>query len=108
MPIDGPVETMDAAVRKLRSCDPTELRRARRHHRRALAALENGSYETLTGDTREQLVRRLRLDLEALERALDERRSDPTDEQAEDRGETSGDGSSGGSGWTQWLSAALW
>lgn len=72
IPIDDSVDSMADAVQQLKTCNPQDLRRARRHHRRALAALEDGSYETLADDTRSQLVTRLRTDLEALDRALNQ------------------------------------
>jgi hypothetical protein len=90
MPIDrdGSVDSLDDAVHALRQCDPAELRRARRHHRRALSALERGSYEALGDDTRAQLVNRLRTDLEALDRALhgDPSRSAPSDDASSQQG----------------------
>ena len=110
MPIDDAVDSMADAVQQLKTRNPQDLRRARRHHRRALAALENGSYETLADDTRSQLVTRLRADLEALDRALN---------QLDGPGASSGPGStSSGSGSAStgegtrsrsdgWLSAAL-
>lgn len=70
MPIDGDVDTVEEAVSELRKCDPSDLRRARRHHRRALKALENGLYGAINEETRNQLVGRLRSDLEALNQAL--------------------------------------
>ena len=122
MPIDGPVDSIDDAVHQLLQCDPSDLRRARRHHRRALSALERGSYETLADDTRTRLVDRLRTDLEALDRALNQidasRASLPDDTAGPLRPGASSDGSgrdaaSGANsdseaGWSTWLSAALW
>lgn len=77
MPIEEPVEDFDAAVDKLRQCASTELRRARKHHRRALEALQNGGYHSLSDATREHLVERLRNNLTALNRALDSSASSP-------------------------------
>jgi hypothetical protein len=54
----------------LRERDPDDLKRARRHHRRALTALKGGCYDALGGKTRTQLIRRLTADLEAINRAL--------------------------------------
>lgn len=83
LPIEGPVSDVDEAVQKLKQCAPSELQRARRHHRRALEALHTGGYKSLTGNTRQQLIRRLQRGLEALNRALDalttDRRSEPQD-----------------------------
>jgi len=70
MPIEGPVEDTEAAVEQLQQCSSTELRRARTHHRRALASLENGGYNNLSDATRERLSDQLRSNLEALNRAL--------------------------------------
>ncbi len=111
MPIDGSADSVDAAVEKLLSCDRQELRRARRHHRRALAALENGSYETLSDSTRTDLIERLRRDLEALDRALHQSQSaarspgrEHRDPECASASESSADESPGGraetgSGW---------
>jgi hypothetical protein len=71
MPIEEPVDDTDEAVAKLRQCDSTELRRARKHHRRALESLRNGGYSCLSDATRTHLAVRLRNNLEALNRALD-------------------------------------
>lgn len=49
---------------------PKDLARARRHHRRALKALEAGGFDALEAGTRQQLIRRLRADLDALDEAL--------------------------------------
>lgn len=71
MPIEEPVENTDEAVAKLRQCDSTELRRARKHHRRALESLQNGGYSCLSDATRTHLAARLRNNLDALNQALD-------------------------------------
>lgn len=77
MPIEEPVEDFDAAVDELRQCSSTELRRARKHHRRALESLQNGGYHSLSDATREHLVERLRNNLAALNQALDSSASSP-------------------------------
>lgn len=110
MPIDGDVDSLEAAVEKLLVCDSNELRRARRHHRRALSALENGSYDTLSAHKRSELVRRLRADLEALDRAIHRAGSASSDDRSDRHStpaagaSTSGSQESGptstGSGWS--------
>lgn len=70
MPIEEPVKNTDEAVAKLRQCDSTELRRARKHHRRALESLQNGGYSCLADATRTHLAARLRNNLDALNQAL--------------------------------------
>jgi hypothetical protein len=76
MPIEEPVDDFEDAVRKLRQCDSTELRRARQHHRRALESLRDGGYSGLSGATRKHLEGRLRTNLKALNHALDTPTSD--------------------------------
>lgn len=71
MPLEEPVENLEEAVRELRECSSTKLRRARQHHERALEALQNGGYNALSDATRSHLVDRLRNNLRALKRALD-------------------------------------
>ncbi len=84
MPIEGPVSDLQEAVQKLKQCPPAELKRARRHHRRALEALHMGGYEALSGDTRQQLTERLQTDLEALNKALNDlEREDGTHRESE-------------------------
>lgn len=111
MPIEGSIDSIEAAVEKLLACDISELRRARRHHRRALSALENGSYDTLSDPKRSELVRRLRSDLEALDRAINRAGSSSapsapgrsTAASSPSTGSASGDGSgreTDGSGWS--------
>lgn len=70
MPIDEPIDDLDDAVAQLRECSSTELRRARKHHRRALTALQNGGYRCLPDATRDRLAARLQTHLDALNRAL--------------------------------------
>ncbi len=77
MPIEEPVEDFDAAVDELRHCSSAELRRARKHHRRALESLRNGGYHSLSDATRDHLVERLHNNLAALNRALDTSASAP-------------------------------
>jgi hypothetical protein len=111
MPIEGSIDSIEAAVEKLLACDMSELRRARRHHRRALSALENGSYDTLSDPKRSELVRRLRIDLEALDRAIHQAGASSASSAPESPdapsspsiGPASGDGSgreAGRSGWS--------
>jgi hypothetical protein len=71
MPIEEPVDDLNDAVRKLRQCSSTELRRARRHHRRAIESLQQGGYNALSASTRDHLLNRLRRNLKALNHALD-------------------------------------
>jgi len=70
MPIEVPVEDREQAVEELRRCSSTELRRARKHHRRALESLRTGGYSNLSDATRRRLADRLRTNLEVLNRAL--------------------------------------
>jgi len=70
LPIEEPVRDVDEAIAKLRQCDSTELRRARKHHRRALTSLQNGGYSCLSDATREHLSNRLRKNLDALNHVL--------------------------------------
>mgnify|MGYP006286517921 CR=1 len=70
MPLDEAPEDFGQMVNQLETCDPEDLRRARRHHRRALEALRNGCYEALCEDTRSVLIGRLQADLDALNRVL--------------------------------------
>jgi hypothetical protein len=55
----------------LHTRSPEDLARARRHHRRALRALEAGGFDALETGTRQALIRRLKSDLDALDEALD-------------------------------------
>jgi uncharacterized membrane protein YccC len=80
LPLDTRPDDLDELVRALRSCSPSDLRRARRHHRRALTALTDGCYDALSDETRRQLIRRLREDLTALNRALAATSTRPTDD----------------------------
>ena len=73
LPVDDHAETFDQMMNQLQRCAPEDLRRARRHHRRALEALRNGCYEALCEDTRDQLIGRLQVDLDALNQALGDR-----------------------------------
>ena len=70
LPVDNQADTLEQMMNQLQRCAPEDLRRARRHHRRALEALRNGCYEALCEDTRDQLIGRLQVDLDALNRAL--------------------------------------
>lgn len=71
LPIEEPVQDVDEAIAKLEQCDSTELRRAHKHHRRALESLRNGGYSGLSDATREHLADRLRKNLNALNHVLD-------------------------------------
>lgn len=71
LPIEEPVQDFNDAIAKLEQCDSTELRRARKHHRRALESLRNGGYTGLSDATREHLADRLRKNLNALNHVLD-------------------------------------
>lgn len=72
LPLDHPASSLEAAVEQLRCRPEEELRRARKHHRRALKALQDGAYEALSAETRDQLVHQFRSGLRALNQALDE------------------------------------
>lgn len=71
LPLDDPPSDMEEAIEKLQSRPEDELRRARKHHRRALKALQEGAYEALAEETRERLECQFRSGLHALNRALD-------------------------------------
>lgn len=71
MPLEEPVDSFSEAVQQLQTCDSTELRRARKHHRRALASLQDGGYDNLPEATRRDLTDRLRNNLAALNEALE-------------------------------------
>ncbi|PSQ95571.1 MAG: hypothetical protein BRD55_10055 [Bacteroidetes bacterium SW_9_63_38] len=83
--IEEPVHNLDEAIVQLKQCDSTELRRARRHHRRALGSLRNGGYSGLSETTREHHSGRLRKNLDAPSHVL----ASPTDADADY--ESSGD-----------------
>ena len=71
MPIDVPVDDTEEAVERLQRCSSAALRRARKHHRRALESLRTGGYSALSEATRDRLAARLRKNLKALNRALE-------------------------------------
>jgi len=71
MPIDVPVDDIEEAVERLQRCSSAALRRARKHHRRALESLRTGGYSALSEATRDRLAARLRKNLKALNRALE-------------------------------------
>lgn len=50
-----------------------EIQLAIRHHQRALAALEGGSFEALSPTTAQQLLERMRGELQMLEQELSRR-----------------------------------
>jgi len=72
LPLDHPASSFEEAVDQLRCQPEDELRRARKHHRRALTALQDGAYEALSAETRERLTHQFRSGLRALNQALDE------------------------------------
>lgn len=72
LPLDRPASSLEEAVEQLRGRPEDELRRARKHHRRALKALRDGAYEALSEETRERLTNQFRSGLRALNQALDE------------------------------------
>lgn len=69
-PLEEPISEMEEAVQKLQQCETAELRRSRKYHRRAVQALQKGSYESLSESTRERLLKRFLTNLEALNKAL--------------------------------------
>lgn len=71
MPIDVPVDDTEEAAERLQQCSSAALRRARKHHRRALESLRTGGYSALSEATRDRLAARLRKNLKALNRALE-------------------------------------
>jgi BRCT domain type II-containing protein len=71
MPVDVPADDPEEAVERLRQCSRPALRRARKHHRRALESLRTGGYSALSEATRRRLTDRLRSNLEALNQALE-------------------------------------
>lgn len=70
MPLENPVEGFREAVENLKLCNLPELRQARKHHRRALASLQDGGYHCLSDTTRHNLADRLRNNLAAINEAL--------------------------------------
>ena len=74
-------------MEELEARPPDELRQARTHHRRALEALRGGAYESLSTETRAQLVQRFHMNLKALNEALndsDSADSNPADTNSAD------------------------
>lgn len=71
LPLDSLPSNLEEAAEALRQCPTEELRRARKHHRRALKALREGAYDALPDETRERLIQRLQANLTALNEALD-------------------------------------
>jgi len=78
LPLDSQPSDLEQAVEALRQRPSEELRRARRHHRRALKALREGAYDALPEETRERLIQRFQTNLTALNEALE-----PDGEEAE-------------------------
>lgn len=76
LPLESVPSDLDEAVQELTERPEDELRRARKHHRRALKALHENAYEALPEDTRERLIRRLQTNLTALNAALETEASD--------------------------------
>lgn len=72
LPLDRPASSFEEAVEQLQGRPEEELRRAQKHHRRALKALQDGAYEALSAETRDRLVHQFRSGLRALNQALDE------------------------------------
>lgn len=72
LPLSDRPSDYETLVEELAARSPEDLRRARTHHRRALKALRGGAYESLPAETRAQLVQRFRINLKALDEALDE------------------------------------
>ena len=71
LPLESAPSDLDEAVQELAERPEDELRQARKHHRRALKALRKDAYEALPEETREQLVRRLRTNLTALNKVFE-------------------------------------
>jgi len=86
LPIGEPLDDLEEAVGKLKSCSSTELRRARRHHRRAIESLQEGGYSALSEATRDHLLSRLRTRLKALNQVLDT--SNGSDDSGSDSADT--------------------
>ncbi|MFO8099831.1 MAG: hypothetical protein R6T83_09465 [Salinibacter sp.] len=70
LPIETRPDDPDALIQALQGCSADDLRRARRHYRRALRALTDGRYSALSDETRRRLIGHMREDLTALNRAL--------------------------------------
>ena len=71
LPLESAPSDLDEAVQELTERPEDELRRARKHHRRALKALREDTYEALPKETHEQLVRRLQTNLTALNKVFE-------------------------------------
>jgi uncharacterized membrane protein YccC len=71
LPIETSPSDFEEAVQKLQQRPGDELRRARKHHRRALKALRDDGYEALPDSTRERLISRFQENLTALNEALE-------------------------------------
>lgn len=78
LPIETPPSDFEEAVQKLKQRPSDELRRARKHHRRALKALRDDAYEALPENTRDRLISRFQENLTALNEAL--KTEEPTPE----------------------------
>jgi len=84
LPIETPASDCEEAVQKLRQHPTNELRRARKHHRRALKALRDDAYRALPNRTRDRLVCRFRENLTALNEALKAEKSSTETSSTED------------------------
>lgn len=71
-PLDEPVSDMGEAVEELKTCDTADIRRSRKYHRRAIQALRDDCYNSLSEKTRERLLKQLLVNLEALNKVLRE------------------------------------
>jgi len=89
LPIEETVDEDEEVVEKLKTCSPTELRRARQHHRRAIESLQEGGYSALPDDTRKELLAHLRSNLEALNHALSTGASDAAGSESADASDDS-------------------
>lgn len=87
LPLSDRPNDYETLVEELEARPPDELRQARTHHRRALEALRGGAYESLSTETRAQLVQRFHMNLKALNEALkdsDSADSNPADTNSAD------------------------
>lgn len=72
LPLADMPSDVEEAVEQLAQRPKDELHQARKHHRRALKALRDGAYDALSDETRERLTHQFRLNLRALNQALDD------------------------------------
>lgn len=71
LPLETRPDDPEKTVQQLKQRPTDDLKRARKHHRRALRALQDGAYDALPEETRTQLIKRLRGNLRALNKALE-------------------------------------